>query len=780
MSTNNYNTFWKILLENKVQIPTIQRDYTYGRKSASGIRTKLISDIVDSIRNRKNINLDFVYGKLLGKENQASLERNRSNIQSLLTTIKSYAMDLHVEVSDLVVLQNVSEQRNVSFIPLDGQQRLTTLFLVHWYIAQRNNDKNALKILENFSYATRISSKDFCLMLCTYTFNLERSDVSGSEVVCNHEKYFSFWEKDPTVKSMLIVIDDIHKTFNTGETEYSGFWNSLTVSDVLTFNFFDLEDFELTDDLYIKMNARGKQLTKFENFKAWLIKEYQEWIYVDNWKIKFDIKWYDFFWKAKEKTGFSVDTEFLRFFKILYLGDYIKSLKSDESGMNDENISENYEADNLNLEDFKSVVTVLRNTDSDPIEIFKSNKIFKDNINDYLCILDKLILGDESKLNLILKKYINTDVTTFLFGEKLNHLTWWDTAFLYAFTRFLIKTDKHGISIIEWTRIISNLIYNTRIDTPKLFRDAVDSIDSLLTKMDTETSVNGIISLLKSDEIAFFSSVQKEEEIFKAKLILMNPEWENLLIDCENHIYFYGQIGFIFKMLEQPIDIESFKKTYNKVSSLFSEIVLNDTTFLLTRTFLSEGECFYEEGKNKVFNYNVRGTMRNRSENWRKFFDSKLEFIKKVISHNLFKEDNIISSLNEIIQSNLPLLNGVYFSKFIENPELFKYPQKQCITKSGVNYYLLNKTRLSGYFVELYTYDFFLRKQNDLKQRFNGLYEITYFEVKGQESEPYILFKSSNHEIHLERNYESGKFFIFKDELKIDEFDTIENAVTSI
>jgi hypothetical protein len=31
-----------------------------------------------------------------------------------------------------------------------------------------------------------------------------------------------------------------------------------------------MDDFALTDELYIKMNARGVQLTEFENFKAWL------------------------------------------------------------------------------------------------------------------------------------------------------------------------------------------------------------------------------------------------------------------------------------------------------------------------------------------------------------------------------------------------------------------------------------------------------------------------------------------------------------------------------
>ena len=37
---------------------------------------------------------------------------------------------------------------------------------------------------------------------------------------------------------------------------------------VLTFLFLDLKDLNQGDELYIKMNARGKMLTPYENFKA--------------------------------------------------------------------------------------------------------------------------------------------------------------------------------------------------------------------------------------------------------------------------------------------------------------------------------------------------------------------------------------------------------------------------------------------------------------------------------------------------------------------------------
>ena len=76
----------------KIVIPIIQRDYAQGRKSAKSIREKFLQALKKAVENQ-NITLDFVYG----------------------------------DIKDGI------------FIPLDGQQRLTTLYLIHWYAARKEN-----------------------------------------------------------------------------------------------------------------------------------------------------------------------------------------------------------------------------------------------------------------------------------------------------------------------------------------------------------------------------------------------------------------------------------------------------------------------------------------------------------------------------------------------------------------------------------------------------------------------------------------------------------------
>ncbi|CAM3905808.1 MULTISPECIES: GmrSD restriction endonuclease domain-containing protein [Flavobacterium] len=776
MSIENYNTFWSIINDNKIEIPTIQRDYTYGRKSATTIREKLVADIINSIIVPNPLNLDFVYGKLLGKENHITQERNKNNIRSLLKTIKLYASDLNIEISDEVVSRNAKLEGKINFIPLDGQQRLTTLFLIHWYIAQRNNDVIALSSLNKFSYSTRLSSKEFCKILCFKQYNFDSKTDSVSDLISNSEEYFSSWKKDPTVNSMLIVIDEIHKLFKSKDVDYKDCWNKLTNENLITFDFFDLDDFELTDDLYIKMNARGRHLTNFEIFKSWLIKDYDGVILEDDWKKKFDIKWYDLFWKAKEKSIYKIDSEFLQHFKILFLGDYMKSQNSNDSRMNDDAELENYDTETLDLDDFKSVIGILRKKDSNPLEIFQNYDLFKDKINEYVEILDLASSVAFINQDQLLKKYIDTDLFKLLFGEKLNKLTWWDTTLHYAITRYLLKVENNSTYFSEWVRVISNLIYNTKIDTPKLFIEAIRSIDLLIDRVDSK-NIYQVINTLREEEMIFFSPSQKTEEIFKAQLIVQDNRWEKLFIEAENHIYFYGQIGFIFKLCNSPIDINTFTINYTKVASLFSEEVLNDTTFLLTRSLLAIGDCFYINGNERIFNSNVRGTLRNRTENWRKFFDSKLNFIETIINRPDFNANNIIQSLNSIIKTEFPNSKGKYHGKFVNNYKLFLYAKKNIIRQHNKNYYLLNSTRISGYFVELYTYAWFLKNEKGCS--IIPKYEISYDYVKGQDNEPGIVFKKGDLTINLRRNHNTKKYYIHK-EKQLLEFKTIEEFIDSI
>lgn len=298
MSNNTDKTsFWKFLKKNSIEIPIIQRDYAQGRLGKEYLRKKFLTSLMDALEG-KELKLDFIYGSV----------------------------------------------ENDHFNPLDGQQRLTTLWLLHWYIALRAGKlSDASETLKKFSYETRISSREFCQNLCNpnYFEKFDGNDVVG--FITNQTWFYSAWKQDPTIQSMLRmlsgtkiadrkgddIIDGIEEIFiDCDFNKYKEYWGKLTENDVIVFYNFSLKDFGLSDDLYIKMNARGKQLTSFENFKADLVgyirnqvdsleeMDRKKWESLLDKKrgipIKMDTTWTDIFWNNKS-TDYKIDEIFFVF-----------------------------------------------------------------------------------------------------------------------------------------------------------------------------------------------------------------------------------------------------------------------------------------------------------------------------------------------------------------------------------------------------------------------------------------------------------------------------------
>lgn len=97
-------SLFELLKENEVSIPKIQRDYAQGRntKNIQYIREMFLSNLFEALSDDaddKKLKLDFIYGY-----------EDQDQFQDKQITI---------------------------FKPLDGQQRLTTLFLLHWYAAKK-------------------------------------------------------------------------------------------------------------------------------------------------------------------------------------------------------------------------------------------------------------------------------------------------------------------------------------------------------------------------------------------------------------------------------------------------------------------------------------------------------------------------------------------------------------------------------------------------------------------------------------------------------------------
>lgn len=258
-----------LLKQGKVRIPKIQRDYAQGRRNHK----------VDEIRKV------FVYSLLLvakGKRPAAEL--------------------------DFVYGSN----RDGAFEPLDGQQRLTTLFLLHWMLGAElsvsGDKKHAV-----FTYETRNTSDEFCNELVqhdAWQFVKEARDKGSkpSEVILKRDWFKYEWKHDPTILSMLVMIDAIYHEMGVVQEDDLKTWRENL--EHITFHLLNLGEFGLSDELFVKMNARGKQLSDFDKLKSTLEEELQtqqketdeQGIQLataddeENWRSLMDGPWIDLFW----------------------------------------------------------------------------------------------------------------------------------------------------------------------------------------------------------------------------------------------------------------------------------------------------------------------------------------------------------------------------------------------------------------------------------------------------------------------------------------------------
>ena len=613
-------TILDLLKKYKIKIPVIQRDYAQGRKDSktTDIRNTFLSSLFDGLAdNSHKLHLDFIYG---------------------------YTKD-----------------ENTLYL-LDGQQRITTLFLLYWYLSVINNKTNR-EILKNFTYETRISSKLFIENLISkdikiVSYKKDEIKTNLSEQIKNKNWFFLEWQKDPTIKAMFVMLDDIHIKYSqiTAKPKLENFKN-------ITFDFLNMEGFSLGEDLYIKMNARGKQLTEFENFKAWLNKFIDEKFLANknaenenilkNWKEKVDTSWTDLFWKFKDERNMLIDEEFMRFFRNIiqiyysqaenYFTENSLKLTAYDAEKQDYIFLPNSFYKELNVLNEVNLIEIF--TILDLLVLYNNKYDFKKSLED---IFPKNIFWGENSIFEIFIKFFN------------GNITYYDKLLFYAFVVFLLKNkniekEDFLVKLKQWMRVFRNLLYNTDLNKQNI-KNVVLSIKNIDTTNIFEYFEN------RNNEIEGFNQKQLEEEILKSELILTNKVWEQELLTAENHWYLTGQVKFLIDYSNK--NIESFKTYRDKFFEIFDEekIKDNDYQVKVIRALLTIGDYLPNLGGNK-YSFGLF----DKNKDYKKATWSKI-FVNPIFK--TFLDELSINSLDELINNFDNKTDWRYY--FVKYSELIK------------------------------------------------------------------------------------------------------------
>ena len=534
---------------------------------------------------------------------------------------------------------------------------------------------------------------------------------------------------------MLQMLDAIDRKFWDKEEYLELLLN--VESPVITMLYLDLEEFKLTDDLYIKMNARGKQLTPFENFKA----QYEDYLgrvhpdYRMDFERKIDTKWADLFWNYRGMDGNDTyDDELSNFIRAIFSGAYAE--RKDLSNKDiEETLRELISANkSIPFSVYKESVLVEGETASDTlIKALDTLSNGDKKIKEYLSKEDRPYYKEYEVFENVLRDSITS------YSERIS---------FYAYIHYLIR---YGTSAPEglhdWMRLMSNLYHQENIPFDSLphFIAAVKSVQELLPYADK------IIDYLSSEKkIPSYSfRWQEREELVKARLIKRSPQWRTLIESTEKNPYFTGQIGFLLDFVgiytyyeehttscdwteEQD---QAYQRKFNcyaeAAKAIFSQSYADRTKpadYLFERAVLSKGGKYPIWGtawrRNLLSTCEAGGNIR-RDFSWKRLFrvvpsegqdeeDKNKEGRKEVqavLDDPLFQIENIEDSLREIC-TQCPKTGWYY--PLVVSKELVKYCSKGFITfyLAGDNssdlkdhqIFLLRTTQMNGKHVELYSY----------------------------------------------------------------------------
>jgi hypothetical protein len=670
----------------RIEVPLIQRDYAQGREAEKDVRDDFLKALHGALSLTAGspelpLNLDFIYGSMEGQDKK-------------------------------------------SFLPLDGQQRLTTLFLLHWYLAWRDGELPNFRTRlwdgkhARFTYGVRPSSTEFFDEIVGYEPAPAPENVlSVTNLVQDQPWFFLHWRLDPTIQSALTMLDAIHERFKGTRGLYARLVDHQ--QPVITFQSLPLEHFGLSDDLYIKMNARGKPLTAFETFKARFEELLKELFPTETRKVdgsdlsvptffalRMDTQWTDFFWGYKNNTH-TFDEALMNLLWVLVR----VSLNPGHPRFADD-------------------TTSLRNKfpPASYTHFHDRGWLTRDFAENVICLLEAWSKGG-GKFTRQLPDTRYFDELGF-FEHAIREPAGIEYTGLVKFAAFVFYLRQHEGSTQsepqhEWARVIRNFADNTEIERPEEYGRCLAGLHKLLPHS------HRILQRLAEMEIEplGFSPQQVREEVLKAKLILLNPGWKPRILAAEQHGYFRGQIEFLLnfsgvsaqaekvqvKDWEEQLHTDlqtAFDQYFKKAQLMFNqEGLIPVKAQLWKRALLVIGNYLLSFGRNYSFLTNPA----KNGNSWKRFLRGPTEQRRHLRSlwDRLDANTPVELQLNQIIGGATNL--EPWRAAIVKHPEVIDYcGQQEMRWEFGSDeFYLLKRRQMNGAHAELFSYALYLELMTD-------------------------------------------------------------------
>ncbi len=734
----------RVKREMPVRIPRIQRDYAEGRnvESIERKRRNLLNDMLDVIYNiKENLSFDFVYGYIKNSK------------------------------GDVVVDNSWQNDPNSVFEPLDGQQRLTTLFLLHWLFGR---DKSISIGVENkkslFIYETRDTSEEFCHWLVGQNaqdiitrwekevkiasatnkknqekWKTEKNDRGNVDQIANRLRFplvpvpslFDYmqsietfkwdWHDDPNIHSMITVLETAVDLINERGLSYqTGIANNSNLNNI---------DFMLLDNLncdgeqlFEKMNARGKPLTSFEVLKSSLEEEMErQYLPLSNltltqdWRTAIDGKWIDFCWDNSNvgqnpelSSVKDVETKLERLItrmaeKSFYRTDIQRKQQTQSEALDyayllKQAVEGSQEGKDKIMDRYFDYARSMRAANVTNLSQLDFGVIYQD--------IENLLYKDSDgkwKDASTLIPQLNRDNSNTLLLEFLESTTHSIRVMMYAMLAYLrivpaatlAQNAQELANFRDWMRFIRN-VYNANNKTARLdnfgdVRNAIKAVDEWLERYKTkytQRNPQDILRLIHTDIPEMPGGQEQariEEETFKAGLRLYGSgdasasDWEMSILKAEDNYYLWGQIIAPLKWSAHgdTYDKQEFDEYIGLFNRLFDHQTRQGSTIdaLLVQTMLcyEDYRLNSKEDQNKTGSLGSLGILNDdRDHSWKRYLRDAVSGVYAPLFKKLLEQwrTNKSFSIEELLSQEIAANKGGisisdwrYFIVNINNPE---------------------------------------------------------------------------------------------------------------
>ncbi len=728
----------RILREYSILIPSIQRPYAQGRESEKNVRSSFLNFLFADGQNKK---LGSVYGLI----------------------------------------------KNGYFIPIDGQQRLTTLFLIY-FVSALKNDKTKGEFLSlarkngllRFNYASTPYINDFLRhLICKETMNALRDESSKiSDAIKDFNWYVPRYDMDQSIKGILTMLDAIKEKNE-----------SIDVEDI-KFPFLDFsENSNLqnttskgldADKVFIKMNSTGEQLSDWDLVKADLVK-----LLPTNLNDFSNLQWKDF-----------LDNELMT---------SLIELRETSNTLNIEDVKETEKYA------FYLIYNVLCFISKDPNLEYDTTHI-KSKINELNSSDEIISLVKEAKNIMNIPAFINSNDWNIisnelkrLFTDNQSGRTYNNRCLLYMLLKAKLsykENNKHKLAnTIHMYLNLNTLCDNVNAET---FATRIEGIDALINyaikdNFSLEEDSKEDFNKIKG----FYPEVIVLEEVLKINIKNKSEEFSDFIIKAEQNAYLKGSLATLFLMEESIVfKEENFSNLNNYVSSCtINDLESNwekvETIFPHDKEDIKNEEWFKDGKLERCYFARIRDKeciidRLQTKESWRRRFLTLLENDKenaerkairdtlslegneKIIEEAKKEFDNWFSDWNKKDPDFWRLCLAASKVAYIEDraeenvaqdkqkSKIFAYPD----TKKGIRHdwdngyhYFLNKSNINGGYIDIELLAaLFKVKENVENWNLFGYHEgwPTIWQYANDKKDDHIWFGL----IHTKDEDERHKFFL--------------------